>query len=67
MLFLTSDNEFSEITYSLFGGRQNIFLTIFSNKFVIKCAAKHFTESGKSLIWHKKKRVSSTVRWGTPE
>ena len=25
--------------YSLFGGRQNIFLTIFSTKFVVKCAA----------------------------
>ena len=39
VLFLTVDNEFSGIMYSLFGGRQNIFLTIFSNKFVIKCSA----------------------------
>ena len=30
VLFLTFDNKFSEIKYSLFGGRQNIFLTIFS-------------------------------------
>ena len=40
VLYLTFDNEFSGIMYSLFGGRQNIFLTIFSTKFVVKCAAK---------------------------
>ena len=40
MLFLMSDNEFSGIIYSLFRGRQNIFLTIFSTKFVIKCATE---------------------------
>ena len=40
VLFLTFDNEFSGIIYSLFGGRQNIFLKIFSTKFVIKCAAE---------------------------
>ena len=40
VLFLTSDNEFSGIIYSLFRGRQNIFLTIFSTKFVVKCATK---------------------------
>ena len=38
VLFLTSNNEFSGIIYSLFRGRQNIFLTIFSTKFVVKCA-----------------------------
>ena len=40
VLFLTSDNEFSGIIYSLFRGRLNIFLTIFSTKFVVKCATK---------------------------
>ena len=40
VLFLTFINEFSGIMYSLFGGRQNIFLKIFSTKFVVKCAAK---------------------------
>ena len=40
VLFLMSDNEFSGIIYSLFGGSQNIFLTIFSTKFVVKCATK---------------------------
>ena len=40
VLFFTFDNEFSVIMYSLSGGRQNIFLTIFSTKFVVKCAAK---------------------------
>ena len=40
VLFLSFDNEFSGIMYSLFGGKQNIFLTIFSTKFVVKCAAK---------------------------
>ena len=40
MLFLTSDNEFLGIIYSLFRGRQNIFLTRFSTKFVVKCATK---------------------------
>ena len=40
VLFLTSDNDFSGIMYSLFGGRQTIFLTIISTKFVVKCAAK---------------------------
>ena len=38
--FLTSSNEFSGIIYSLFRERQNIFLTIFSTKFVVKCATK---------------------------
>ena len=41
MLFLTFGNEFSGIMYSLYGGRQNIFLTIFGTKFVVKCAAKN--------------------------
>ena len=40
VLFLTADNEFSWVMYSLFGGRQNIFLTVFSTKFFVKCAAK---------------------------
>ena len=40
VLFLTSDNEFLGIIYSLFRDRQNIFLTIFSTKFVVKCATK---------------------------
>ena len=40
VLFLTFDKEFSGIMYSLFGSRQNIFLTIFGTKFVAKCAAK---------------------------
>ena len=39
VLFLTFDNEFSEIICSSFEGRQNIFLTIFSTIFVVKCAA----------------------------
>ena len=34
VLFLTFDNEFLGVMYSLFGGRQNIFLAIFSTKFV---------------------------------
>ena len=34
VLFLMSDNEFSRIMYSLFRGRQNIFIKIFSTKFV---------------------------------
>ena len=40
MLFLTFDHEFSGIMYSLFGGRQTNFLTIFCTKFVVKCTAK---------------------------
>ena len=40
VLFLMSDNEISEIIYSLFRGGQNIFLTIFITKFVVKCATK---------------------------
>ena len=40
VLFLTSVNEFSGIIYSLFTGMQSIFLTIFSTKFVLKCATK---------------------------
>ena len=40
MLFLTSDEDVLGIIYSLFTGRQNIFLTIFSIKFVVKCATK---------------------------
>ena len=38
--FLTSNNEFSGIIYSLFRGRQNIFLTIISTKFVINVQQK---------------------------
>ena len=41
VLFLTSDNEFSGIVCRLFTGRQNIFLTIFSTKIVVKCATKN--------------------------
>ena len=37
VLFLTSDNDFLRIMYSLFRGRQNIFLKIFSTKFVVMC------------------------------
>ena len=40
VLFLAFDNEFLGIMYSLFGSRQNIFLTVFSTQFVVKCAAK---------------------------
>ena len=40
VLFVRSDNEFSRDIYSLFRGRQNIFLTLFRTKFVIKCAIK---------------------------
>ena len=40
MLFLTSDEKFLGIIYSLFRGRQNIFLTIFNTKFVVKYAIK---------------------------
>ena len=40
VLFWTSDNEFLGIIYSLFRGRQNIFLRVFNTKFVVKCAMK---------------------------
>ena len=40
VLILQSENEFSEIIYSFFRGRQNIFLIIFSTEFVVICAAK---------------------------
>ena len=40
VLFLKSDNEFSGISYILFRSRQNIFITIFGTKFVVKCATK---------------------------
>ena len=42
VMFLTSDNDFSGIIYILLRGRQNSFLTIFSIKFVVKCATKIF-------------------------
>ena len=38
VLFLTSENEISGLIYSLFRGRQNIFLPIVRSK-VVKCAA----------------------------
>ena len=44
VLFLTCDNEFSGKIYSIFRGRQNIFLTIFSTKFVVKCATKNLID-----------------------
>ena len=37
---LARKNEFPEIIYAFFGGRQNIFSTIFGTKFVVICAAK---------------------------
>ena len=40
MLIFTSEIEILEIIYSLFRGSQNIFLTIFCTKFVIKCVTK---------------------------
>ena len=41
VLFLISENEISGIVCNLFRGRQNIFLTIFSTKFVVKCVTKN--------------------------
>ena len=40
MYILAPENEFPEIIYAFFEGRQNIFSTIFGTKFVIICAAK---------------------------
>ena len=40
LMIVTSENETLGIIYSLFRGKQNIFLTIFSSKFVVKCATK---------------------------
>ena len=37
---LVPENEFPEIIYAFFGGRQNIFSTIFGTKFFVKCATK---------------------------
>ena len=37
---LAPENEFPEIMYAFFGGRQNMFSTIFGTKFVVICAAK---------------------------
>ena len=58
VLFLMSDNEFSRIMYSLFRGRQNIFIKIlqnifikiFSTKFVVTCAIKNL-----KIGWKKQK------------
>ena len=51
MLFLTFDNEFSGIMHSLFGGIQNSFLTIFSTKFFVKCAAKILKIVNKLILY----------------
>ena len=40
VLFLSFENGISGIICSLFRGRQNIFLTIFSSKFAVKCGTK---------------------------
>ena len=40
VLFLSSENAILGIIYSLLRSRQNIFLSLFSTKFVIKCATK---------------------------
>ena len=40
MYILASQNKFPEIIYAFFGGRQNIFSTVFGTKFVVICAAK---------------------------
>ena len=41
VFFLTSENEIAGIIYSLFRGRQNTFLTVFSTKCVLKYATKN--------------------------
>ena len=43
VLFLSFENEFSGIMYSLFGGRQTIFLSIFSTKFIVKSSAECYS------------------------
>ena len=40
VLILALENEFSEIIYIEFGGRQTIFSTVFGTKFVVLCAIK---------------------------
>ena len=40
MLFWSFENQNLGIIYTLFIGRQNIVLTVFSTKFVVKCATK---------------------------
>ena len=40
VLFLTSENRISGIIYSLIRGIHNVFLTIFSTKFVVKYTSK---------------------------
>ena len=39
MYILAPEHEFPEIFYAFFGGRKNIFSTIFDTKFVVTCAA----------------------------
>ena len=41
-MILALENEFSEIIYILFGGRQTISSTIVGTKIVVICAAKKF-------------------------
>ena len=40
VLSLTSENGFSGVINSFYTVRQNMFLSMFSIKFVVKCAAK---------------------------
>ena len=40
VLILRFENEFWGIIYSFFTGMQNIFFTVFNNKFVVKCPVK---------------------------
>ena len=49
VLFLTSEKESLGIIHWLFSGRQNIFLIIFSTKFVVKCAKKKKKKKKKKL------------------
>ena len=39
MYILAPENDFPEIIYAFFGGRQNFFSTIFGTKFVVTCVA----------------------------
>ena len=53
-LFLTPDNEFLGIIYSLLRGWQNIFLAIFNAKFVLKCAKTFWKSVDKNKCYVQK-------------
>ena len=62
-MFLTSENGFSWIIYCFFRGRQNIVLTMFITKFVVKCCKKFENQLTNKILMCKNVVEKSMEGW----